>query len=153
MMRSTKLSLFLFILLLPLAALGAPLDRQFGQSPTVIPQVQYMTIVADQVNGKMVTKIEPFNNPRLDRFTQVLWTNNAHVPVRMKFGKGPKCEEVSEIRLRDLDWRLDKTCYVNQKPVPPKGVLQTIFNDPGKYPYEVEFIGENFTESGVITVY
>jgi hypothetical protein len=57
------------------------------------------------------------------------------------------------MRLRELDWRLDKTCYVTQKPVPPKGVLETTFTEQGRFPYEVEFVGENVTESGVINVY
>jgi hypothetical protein len=154
-MRSTKLVYCLWFLLVPLAASAVPPDSEGRMIPEIvfIPQVQYMSIIADREEGKMVTKIQPFNSPRLDRFTKVIWTNNANVPVRIKFGKGPKCEEASETRLRRLDWRLGKACYITQNPIPPKGVLDTTFTEQGQYPYEVEFMGEKATESGVITVY
>jgi hypothetical protein len=155
MEKAAKLMFLLWIMLATVMAMANPVDGRHGMPPEIVPirNIQYMSIVAEWNKDKMVTKMEPFNNPRLDRFTRVIWTNNTDIPVRIKLGKGSKCREASEIQLLVLDWRLDRACYITQKPILPKGVLETTFTEQGKYPYEVEFMGKKVKESGVITIY
>jgi hypothetical protein len=155
MEKSAKLLFLLWIMLVPMTVMANPVDRSHGMPYEIVPirNIQYMSIVAEWNKDKMLTKIEPFNSPRLDRFTRVIWTNNTDIPVRIKLGKGSKCQEASETQLLVLDWRLDRGCYITQKPILPKGALETTFTEQGKYPYEVEFVGKKVKESGVITIY
>lgn len=111
-----------------------------------------MLISGSMERGKMVTKIEPFNSPRLHRFTLLTWVNNANVPVRIKLGPGPKCQEVTDMRLREVDWRDEQACYMSQ-PIAPGSGLDIYLQEEGRYLYEIEYLGEKAVESGTITVY
>lgn len=105
-------------------------------------------------DGKFVTGIEPFKDFKLDRFTRVTWTNNSKVAVRLRLGQGKQCKEASNIMMLILDAEfIAAKCYVTREPIPAGGVLETRFEEAGRFPYEIEFIGEKAKESGIIRVY
>jgi hypothetical protein len=116
--------------------------------------VQFVRIVGHQDQGRFAAAVEPDPELRLHRFTRVLWTNGAERPVRLRLGSGEKCTEVSGARLRIVDAKLLAAgCHVTETPIGSGGVLETQFYDPGRFRYEVEYLGEKAKESGDIVVY
>ncbi len=141
------------LVLLPYLALAA--DREsLGGSAERVPLFPQQTIIitGHQQEGRFITKIEPFNEFRLNRFTRVFWENNSEVSVRIKLGAGKDCREASNAELRAMVAPFNG-CFITKTPVPAGGVLQTNFNEQGRYPYEVEYMTEKAIEKGVITVY
>ena len=97
-------------------------------------------------------RIEPFKKIYVRRVTRVRWTNYSDVPIHLKFGSGDRCEEISQAPQRTRLWRLSKGCYITEDPIPRNGVYQIIFTEPGKYNYEIQFVGTNSVETGEIVV-
>jgi hypothetical protein len=158
MKKSTILILLmgaLLSLLLPVhPSYGGPSGRAEGLTGILpAPETRYILISGRNDEGRFITGIEPFNDFRLGRFTKVIWTNNAEVSVRIRLGSGKKCEEVSEATLRVLGTRFLGSCYVTKNPIPAGGILETRFEEFGRYAYEVEYEGKEAKESGVIEIY
>ncbi len=107
--------LFLGILLVLLAVIMSADFRDDVRSPGVISNlsIQYVPIIREREDGRLVTKIVSLQSLRLDRFTMVTWTSNAKVPACIKFG------EVPNARLRVLGRRPDEACYATRQFIPP----------------------------------
>ena len=118
------------------------------------PVPQFLNIIGRREKGQFVTAIEPFRELRLERFTVVVWQNQSETPVRIRIGSGKECREASQTTLLYLGAEfLMARCYVTQKPIAAGGVLQTEFEEAGRFQYEIEYVGEKVRETGVITVY
>lgn len=148
----------LSVILLPFFLYSAerrpPAQSVAGQKIVPPRPVQWVTIIGHQENGKFVSEIEPFPKLRLERFTRVIWVNNAEVPVLIRIGSGKTCKEASEEMFLYLGTEfLMARCYITQKPLPPGGVMQTEFKEQGRFDYEVEYVGENLRETGALYIY
>lgn len=79
----------------------------------------------------------------IDRYTAVTWINDSHSGVRIEFGKGPNCREISTAAFPVLGIRMqpDK-CFITSI-IPPKGTLRFRFKEFGDYKYKVEYVGKN----------
>ena len=89
----------------------------------------------------------------IDRFTEVTWINDSDSAVKIEFGKGPNCSQVSAAAFPALGIRMqpDK-CFITS-PIPPKGTLRFRFQDFGDYNYKVEFVGKNQMDHGELKVF
>ena len=117
---------------------------------------QYMNILSPTLKTEIGCCVAPFNKVWIDRQSPIVWVNWSGMDVRLKFGKGEKCEEVTEARLAGNDLRINMSCYIAAL---PKGKKLTMrLTEPGLYDYTVEFQGEVSprspkTESGTFTVF
>ena len=125
---------------------GDALDRfaRLNSYSTII------TIFGSWEGGRAVTRLKP-KELYIDRETTVIWVNEAKAEVKMKFGEGTECKEVSSAA---IGWKLASyKCVVTRDATPPGGVIRVRFNDPGRYEYEVIYVGKDRKEKGVIAVH
>ena len=89
----------------------------------------------------------------IDRFTEVTWINDSNSPVKIEFGQGPNCKEVSAAAFPGLGIRMqpDK-CFITSS-ILPKGTLRFRFEEFGNYKYNIEYVGKNLRVHGDIRVY
>ena len=120
----------------------------------IIPQYQAISIRGTRSGDTMAeTKIEPFKKVFVNRRTRVYWSNYSDVPIRIKFGKGENCKDISRVPQRSQYWRLSKQCYITEQPIPQDGALQIMFDEHGTYNYEIQFVGTKSTETGELIVF
>jgi hypothetical protein len=89
----------------------------------------------------------------IDRYTEVSWINDSSSGIRIEFGKGPNCREISATAFPALGIRMqaDK-CFVTSV-IPPKGTLRFRFQEFGDYKYKVEYVGKNEADHGELKVF
>jgi hypothetical protein len=89
----------------------------------------------------------------IDRYTEVTWINDSNSAVKIEFGKGPNCSQVSAAAFPALGIRMqpDK-CFITSS-IPPKGTLRFRFQDFGDYKYKVEYDGKNQMDHGELKVF
>jgi hypothetical protein len=89
----------------------------------------------------------------IDRFTKVTWINDSNSAVRIEFGKGPNCKQVSASAFPALGIRMQPDrCFVTGS-IPPKGTLRFRFQEFGDYKYKVEYVGKNQVDHGKLKVF
>jgi hypothetical protein len=89
----------------------------------------------------------------IDRFTKVTWINDSNSAVRIEFGKGPNCKQVSASAFPALGIRMQPDrCFVTNS-IPPKGTLRFRFKEFGDYKYKVEYVGKNQVDHGALKVF
>jgi hypothetical protein len=89
----------------------------------------------------------------IDRFTEVTWINDSNSEVKIEFGQGPNCKEISAAAFPALGIRMqaDK-CFVTSV-IPPKGTLRFRFQEFGDYKYKVEYVGKSEVDHGELKVF
>ena len=89
----------------------------------------------------------------IDRYTEVTWINDSNSPIKIEFGKGPNCKEISAAAFPALGIRMqpDK-CFVTSV-IPPKGTLRFRFEEFGDCHYEVKYVGTNRVDHGDLKVF
>ncbi len=89
----------------------------------------------------------------INRYTEGTWINDSNSTVKIKFGKGPNCREISAAAFPALGIRMqpDK-CFVISS-IPPKGTLRFRFKEFGDYKYKVEYLDKNQVEQGQLKVF
>jgi hypothetical protein len=89
----------------------------------------------------------------IDRYTEVTWINDSNNPIKIEFGKGPNCREISAAAFPALGIRMqaDK-CFVTSV-IPPKGTLRFRFEEFGDYKYKVEYLDKNQVDQGQLKVF
>ena len=89
----------------------------------------------------------------IDRYTEVTWINDSDTAVKIEFGKGPNCSQVSVAAFPALGIRMqpDK-CFITNS-IPPKGTLRFRFKEFGYYKYQVEYLGKNQVDHGELRVF
>jgi hypothetical protein len=144
-------SIFILTLLLTngnIASAGAP-----SPLPTPLLPTPRIIMIYGSNEGKDAVPVEP-NKLWVDRFTEITWINASQTDVKIKFGKGTTCREVSTEAFPGLGIRLDpQKCIVTSNPIPPKGKLWFRFEEPGDYRYEVEYLGKREEVSGEVKVF
>ena len=89
----------------------------------------------------------------IDRFTEVTWINDSNSAVRIEFGKGPNCKEVTAAAFPALGVRMQpEKCFITSS-IPPKGTLGFRFQEFGDYKYKVEYVGRNEVDHGELKVF
>ena len=89
----------------------------------------------------------------IDRYTEVTWINDSNSPIKIEFGQGPNCKEISAAAFPALGIRMqaDK-CFVTSV-IPPKGTLRFRFQEFGDYKYKVEYVGKSEVDHGELKVF
>ena len=111
---------------------------------------------------------QQFSNPRMimifdkgldtyvmsiDRYTEVTWINDSNSPIKIQFGQGPNCKEVSAAAFPGLGVRMQPDrCFLTNS-IPPKGTLRFRFQEFGDYKYKVEYVGKSEVDHGELKVF
>ncbi len=136
-----------------IAAVGMPFACESGSLPTLLYPTPRIIMIYGSGERKNVAPVE-LDKLWVDRFTEITWINASQTDVRIRFGKGTKCKEISTATFPGLGIRLDpRKCFVTGNPIPPQGKLWFRFVEPGDYKYEVEYLGKNEKLSGEIKVF
>jgi hypothetical protein len=117
-----------------------------------VPKFQMITIHGKRSGDVMEDmNLTPFNKIFVARYTRVKWTNQSDTPIRIKFGKGDNCQDISR-RFERTDYWLDK-CHLTKEPIAPKEILEIQFNEGGTYDYEIQFVGTTSTFKAILEVH
>ena len=111
---------------------------------------------------------QQFSNPRMimifdkgldthvlsiDRYTEVTWINDSNSQIKIEFGQGPNCKQVSAAAFPGLGVRMQpEKCFITSS-IPPKGTLRFRFQEFGEYKYKVEYVGKNEADHGELKVF
>jgi hypothetical protein len=146
-MKTIMLIVIAGIVLSPLASLA---DRPDFPYQGFIPQYRGIRIIGTRSGSVMEgMKIEPTVKVFVDRFTRIQWVNDSDAPIRIKFRKGENCKDISRVSQQTQDW-WSGDCFITKDPLPPRAALQIMFDEPGEYPYEVQFVETKSTLNGEI---
>ncbi len=89
----------------------------------------------------------------IDRYTEVTWINDSNSTVKIEFGQGPNCKEISAAAFPALGIRMQPDrCFVTSS-IPPKGTLRFRFEEFGDYKYKVEYVGKSEADHGELKVF
>ena len=122
---------------------GVALAGNF-QIPRLFPTPRMIMIFDKGIDTHLLT---------IDRFTEVTWINDSNTPVKIEFGQGPNCKEVTAAAFPALGIRMQPDrCFVTNS-IPPKGTLRFGFQEFGDYKYKVEYEGKNEVDHGELKVF
>ena len=89
----------------------------------------------------------------IDRFTEVTWINDSNSPVKIEFGQGPNCKEVTAAAFPALGVRMQpEKCFITSL-ILPKGTLRVRFQEFGDYKYKVEYVDKAEVDHGELKVF
>ncbi len=135
-----------------LCILGSLSAFRAGEAGTQIriPSREYIiTIKGDPSDDNLITSLSP-GDVRVGRDDPVTWVNESPVEVRMKFGKGEQCKKVL---VKTFGWRLEPDKCVETEDTLKSGYSTTVrFKEVGLFNYEIEYVGKNRKERGVVRV-
>lgn len=133
----------MFVLSFFLVTQGVPLAGNF-EIPRLLPTPRMIMIFDKGLDTHMLS---------IDRFTEVTWINDSNSTVKIEFGKGPNCSQVSAAAFPALGIRMqpDK-CFITSS-IPPKGTLRFRFQEFGDYKYKVEYVGKSEVDQGELKVF
>ncbi len=94
------------------------------------------------------TAIEP-KIARVDRNTTIIWINESQAEVKINFPEGKTCKQVTAAA---PDWSMAGACWITKDSIPPSGTTSAYFNSNGKFEYEVEYVGKNHKEKGILII-
>lgn len=106
------------------------------------------------ISGDLKTGQAPAIHPPniyLDRGAQAVWANGSDTPVRVKFGSGESCKEVTQSELIRYRWS-ELDCIITPV-IPPKKTFEMYPTDPGAIPWQIEFVGADKKLSGELKVF
>jgi hypothetical protein len=118
----------------------------------ISPGVQQMTILPPSIASQVDCCVAPYNKIFVSRRTQVFWDNKSGSDVKLTFGKGTDCKQITgPSQAYEIDSR--PGCHVIQNL--PQGKTVTIrFTDAGQYDFTIEFLGtDKKPETGSIGVF
>jgi hypothetical protein len=70
----------------------------------------------------------------------LLWANGSDTPVRIKFGKGETCKEVSHTEMIHYKWALLPGCIITE-PLRPRTIIEMWIDEQGTFDWRIEFVG------------
>ena len=84
------------------------------------------------------------------RGSTVVWSNMSQAEIKVNFPKGEECKKATAAM---INWGLGaEGCLITQQDIAPGGTTSALFKDVGRYDYEIEYVGKNMKEKGVIEV-
>ncbi|RPJ10058.1 MAG: hypothetical protein EHM36_03600 [Deltaproteobacteria bacterium] len=114
-----------------------------------IPRDYVITIQGEFDEGKATTWLQP-SQLRAGRGDNVTFINESTIEVRIRFGRGASCREVS---VKALGWNLEpEKCYETRDTLKSKEAATLRFRDVGLYHYEIEFVDKDRREQGTIHI-
>ena len=114
-----------------------------------IPRDYIISIQGEFDENNILTNLDP-RKLRVGRGDNVTWINESKIEVKIKFGKGTQCKQVS---IKALGWNLEpEKCYETKDALQHKGSATIRFKDIGLYTYEIEFVSKERKEQGIIHV-
>jgi len=114
-----------------------------------MPKVFTIAIQGSFDGSNTVTWLDP-KELRAGRGETVVWINESQADIKIKFGSDSKCETVA---IKSLGRRLvPDRCFESKDALQPKDTLSIRFRDIGRYFYEIEYVGKNRIEKGVVHV-
>ncbi len=109
-------------------------------------------VISGRLKNGEAPKVSPVK-VSVERGTRpLLWANGSDTPVRIKFGKGQTCKEVSLTEMIQYKWAVLPGCIATE-PVPPKRVMEMWLDEPGTFDWQIEFVGTDKKIAGVMAVY
>ena len=120
----------------------------------VPPVERTISINGSWDKGEVKTQVDP-DQLEVDRGTRVTWINQSQSEVKIKFGQGTDCEKVNS---KAIGWRLNRNidprkCFVTSDSLRPAGgTMSVFFTETVQYNYEVEYVGKDRKEEGIIKV-
>jgi len=152
-MKNIVIAIASVLVLLPLIVLAqSGLSGPAPQESRGLPTNQTITILTAEQAAKIKCCVTPAQKIWVDRQTRIIWRNQSEGNVRIRFGKGEKCEVVSEQKLKMENLSMALGCYITE-PLPVGKALIMRLADPGIYEYTIEYSGGRPSESGTISVY
>ena len=149
---SEKRSLITWRNILVLTAIFLPYN--FGAALAESPPEKLIMIYGSWDKSEVPAQVDP-NKLWIGRGKIVTWINESESEVKIKFGKGPKCEEIASKAMGiTLNMTLDPNrCFVTRDSIRPAGGTMSIrFEELNRYDYEVEYVGKNRKEQGTVIV-
>ena len=115
-----------------------------GSFPRLLPTPRMIMIFDQGIDAHLLA---------INRYTEVTWINDSNSQIKIEFGQGPNCKEVSAAAFPGLGVRMqpDK-CFIVSS-IPPKGTLRFRFEEFGDYKYKVEYVGKNEVDQGELKVF
>ena len=89
----------------------------------------------------------------INRYTEVTWINDSNSQIKIEFGQGPNCKEISAAAFPALGIRMQPEKCFTTSPIPPKGTLRFRFKEFGDYKYKVEYLGKGEVDHGELKVF
>ncbi len=133
----------MFVLSFFLITQGMALAQRF-QIPHLFPTPRMIMIFDKGIDTHVLS---------IDRFTEVTWINDSNSAIKIEFGKGPNCTQISTAAFPAIGIRMqpDK-CFIASS-ISPKGTLRFRFQEFGEYKYKVEFVGKSEVDHGELKVF
>jgi len=133
----------MFVLSFLLVTQGAALAGNF-KIPRLFPTSRMIMIFDKGLDTHILS---------IDRFTEVTWINDSNSTVKIEFGQGQNCKEISAAAFPALGIRMQpEKCFITSS-IPPKGTLRFRFKEFGDYKYKVEYLDKNRVDQGQLKVF
>jgi hypothetical protein len=111
--------------------------------------VRVVRIYGNWEGGQGGVQIEP-KITWIGTYTILVWANQSDTEVQIKFLKGKACTEATaptpKFKLNEME------CWVTSAPIASGDSTSAFFHAPGQYEYEIEYLGKNHKETGIINV-
>jgi hypothetical protein len=144
-MRTTKIGIILLVVSMIFLSYQQALAFYTGKPK----EVRIVRIYGSWEGDKVGTQIEP-KTISISPYTILVWANQSDADIQIKFLKGQACAKAAEagskFKLNEMN------CWVTSAPVVSGDSISAFFHAPGEYEYEIEYIGKNHKETGIIYV-
>jgi hypothetical protein len=147
-MERKSLKIGVILLVMGVFLLGSQLAM--AQKPGGAIDVRIVRIYGAGEGDKAAAQIEP-KTAWIGRNTTLVWANMSPVDIKINFTKGHACKHATTAAWR---FKMDETtqCFVTTDAITPGDTASANFHEVGEYEYEVEYIGKDYKEKGVVKV-
>ena len=140
--------LFLGIVILFAVAIGLFLFNQRSAEAMDYRMINVFSIAEGSVATE--TPIVPKEASISVDETTVIWFNRSQSDIQIVFLKGKTCKVSTSAA---LGWHLSEDCFITKETVPPGGTSSVVFNNKGRYAYEIQYVGQDKKATGAIIVW
>ncbi len=86
----------------------------------------------------------------LARGSTVIWFNRSQSEIKILFQEGKTCKLSTTAA---TGWHLSEACFITKEAVPPGGTSSVVFNEKGRYDYEIQYVGQDQKAKGSVVVW
>lgn len=105
-------------------------------------------VYGSEQGDQIECSLEPIK-ASVGRDTRVIWANESDSEIQVIFLHGKECELST---YGTLGWKMNKSCYITDKTIPPGGTTSAVFKNIGVYEYAILFVNKNRKLKGAIIV-
>ena len=143
--KSLKIGIVLFVM----GVFVTAYQLATAQKPGGATDVRIVRIYGAWEGSKATTLVEP-KTASIGIHTTLVWANMSDVDIKILFVKGYACKQATTAATR---FKMgERECFVTTDPIIPGDTASANFNEVGEYTYEVEYIGKNYKDNGVVKV-